>query len=71
LGYYGNGAILAGNSLYYGGEYKVITRSLFVQQLHDANAITSRVFALGLRDFDDPAGSFMDLGFWDSSVITS
>ena len=27
------------------------------------------MFALGLRDFSDPAGSFMDLGFWDSSVI--
>jgi len=39
--------------------------------MNDAGAIDKKVFALGLRDASDQAGSFMDLGLWDSSVITS
>ena len=39
--------------------------------MSDAGAINEKIFSLGLRRFNDTVGSFMDVGFWDQSVIAN
>ena len=60
--YYASGVLgLAGNQYSYN----------FVYYLYYSGVIAENTFAMGLRSYNDYAGSFMDVGFADTYAMTT
>lgn len=60
LPYYGILGLMQNSESQYAGP-------LLMNSMYDASIIDRQVFAFGLRGYGDKAGSFMDIGFYDSS----
>ena len=45
------------------------TKPLLMNFMFEKSIIDKQIFAFGLRGYGDPAGSFMDIGFYDTAQI--
>lgn len=47
------------------------TPPLLMSFLYDEGIIDSKLFSFALRGYNDPAGSFLDVGFYDNSAMAN